>query len=150
MSYTYLYVHIVFSTRKRQKSLLFSRRNEIYTYISGIINNLGCHKLAINGTIDHIHIFVNLSPAICLSDFVKTIKQSSTNWIKKNGILNGFDGWQEGYFAGSVGPDGIENCKKYIYNQNIHHNGKSFEAEMEWLNLKYEVERNLKNGKNNG
>ena len=50
-----------------------------------------------------------------------------------------FDKWQKGYFAGSVGPDGVERCKNYISNQSQHHFGKDFMAEIEWLIGKYDL-----------
>lgn len=97
---------------------------------------------------DHIHIFIDMSPSISISDFVKTVKISSGKYMKESHNYPDFNGWQEGYFAGSVGPDGKSRCINYINNQGSHHCGKAFEAEMEWLNMKYEMEERLKNTRN--
>lgn len=140
MNYTSLLIHVVFSTKNRENTLQFKYREELFRYMKGIVNNLNCHPLAINGMSDHVHIFVDLRPSLSVSDFVKTIKHSSGNWIRSSHNFWSFKGWQEGYFAGSVGPDGKERCKRYIYNQGEHHGGRSFLAEMEWLKLKYEIE----------
>lgn len=147
MNYTALLIHIVFSTNYRRETLVFKNRDSLYRYISGIISNLNCKPLAIRGIADHIHIFLDLRPSLSVSDLVKTLKQSCGNWIRESRLFPSFDGWQEGYFAGSVGPNGKANCIDYINNQELHHHGKSFIAEMEWLNLKYEIEEYIKEHK---
>lgn len=95
--------------------------------------------IRINGDVDHTHMLVELSPSVALADLVKEVKQSSSYWIKKNPNFPDFEGWGKGYFAGSLGPNGIESCIKYIENQFMHHKGKAFLSEMEWLLLKYEI-----------
>lgn len=140
MNYTCILIHVVFSTKNRERTIAIQQREELYRYIGGIIKNLNCKPLAINGMGDHIHLFFELRPSLALSDFVKTTKQSATLWMKQCHNYPDFNGWQEGYFAGSVGPDGKNRCINYIKNQGVHHAGRSYLAEMEWLNLKYEIE----------
>jgi formylglycine-generating enzyme required for sulfatase activity len=36
---------------------------------------------------------------VCLADFVKDIKTSTSKWIKQNGLFPNFSYWQEGYAA---------------------------------------------------
>lgn len=70
---------------------------------------------------------------------MKAVKQSSSLWMHSHPDYFKFEKWQSGYFAGTVGPDGVERCKKYIENQEKHHLGNSFMAELEWMLLKYEL-----------
>jgi REP element-mobilizing transposase RayT len=44
---------------------------------------------------DHIHIFSDLHPTICLSDYVKAIKVASSLWMKGTGSFLQFSGWQD-------------------------------------------------------
>ena len=143
MNNTCLLIHIVFSTKNRERTIALQQREPLFKYIKGIITNIKCFPLAINGMGDHIHIFFDLRPSLSVADFVKTVKQSTNNWMKETGNYPDFMGWQEGYFAGSVSPDGKKRCINYIINQGVHHVGKSFLAEMEWLKLKYEIETEL-------
>lgn len=41
-----------------------------------------------------------------------------------------FESWGVGYYAVSIGVDGIEGCRNYIINQEIHHNGEDLLSEM--------------------
>ncbi|MCH5233949.1 MAG: IS200/IS605 family transposase [Muribaculaceae bacterium] len=146
MPHTSLLIHIVFATYNRDNTINLQQRKDLYSYTGGVIKNLKCKPLAIDGMSDHIHIFVDLRPSLSVSDFVKTIKQSTGKWIRDTHRLLDFKGWQEGYFAGTVGPDGKQRCINYIENQGVHHKGQAFLAEMEWLKLKYEIEDFVKNG----
>ncbi len=75
---------------------------------------------------DHIHILADINPTISLADFVKTIKQSSSYWMKHNPDFNLFDGWAKGYYAFSLSRDEIEKCRNYIINQEKHHSITGF------------------------
>ena len=140
MNHTCLLIHVVFATKNRISNIALQQRDKLYKYIGGIIKNMKCHPLAINGMGDHVHIFIDLRPSLSVSDFVKMVKQSTSIWMSNSNSYPDFRGWQEGYFAGSVSPDGRERCIRYIENQGEHHAGKAYLAEMEWLKLKYEIE----------
>jgi putative transposase len=75
---------------------------------------------------DHIHILTSIHPAISLSEFVKIIKTSTTIWIKENKIFPHFVSWQPGYGAFTVSINDKANVIKYIKNQQLHHQNKSF------------------------
>ena len=130
MSKTQLIYHIVFGTKNREYTLEKEKRRELYKYIFGILKNLDCHLIRMNGIEDHIHILLETPPSISLSDLVKKIKQSSSHWLKETGLLPLFVGWGRGYFAVTVSPCDIETCKNYIINQEEHHKGKCFYQEL--------------------
>ncbi|MCE3227028.1 MAG: tnpA [Bacteroidetes bacterium] len=98
-TYTRILYQIVFSTRHREKTLTENKREALYKHISGIIKNKNCHLYRIGGIEDHIHILTDLHPTLSLSNFVKDIKMSSTEYIKREKLFNHFGGWQEGYGA---------------------------------------------------
>ena len=137
MSKTCLMAHIVFATKNRRSAIPLVNREELCDYIGGILKNLKCFGLSINGMTDHLHLLVKYRASLAIADLVREIKTSTTHWMKKTGRFEDFYGWQEGYFAGSVGPDGVERCKRYIENQEHHHNGNAFMAEIEWMIQKY-------------
>lgn len=87
MSKTNSYFHIVINTYCRKMTITEERKKELYAYILGILNNKKCKLIRINGIGNHVHILLNLNPTIALSDIVKTIKQSSSLWMKASDHL---------------------------------------------------------------
>ncbi len=132
-TFTQIYYHIVFSTKNREFSLKAGRREDLFRYMWGAINNNNCHLYRLNGVDDHIHIFTSLHPTVSLADLVKDIKISSSKWIKENGVFHGFTGWQDGYSAFTHSHAERNRLIEYIKEQNEHHARKSFKDELKEL-----------------
>jgi putative transposase len=129
-NYTQIIYHLVFSTKNREKTLqAIEKQEELYKFISGLLQNKKCHLYRINGTDDHLHTLTGLHPTICLSDLIKDIKVSTSIWIKDNRIFPNFNGWQEGYGAFTCSFKDKENIIGYIINQKEHHKTESYEDE---------------------
>ena len=133
MSKTNSYFHIVINTYCRKMTITEERKKELYAYILGILNNKKCKLIRINGIGNHVHILLNLNPTIALSDIVKTIKQSSSLWMKASDHFPNFDSWGKEYFAYSVSPEGVEAVRNYIIGQEQHHTTVKFENELREL-----------------
>jgi len=71
-----------------------------------------------------------LHPTICLSDFIKDIKVSSSIWIKKKNIFPLFQYWQESYSAFTCSYHDKDNMVKYIIDQKEHHKKLSYREEL--------------------
>ncbi len=75
-------MHIVFSTKYRQKIILPEIENELHAYMGGICNNLECHTIKIGGNADHVHILCMLSKKITLMKLLEEVKSHSSKWLK--------------------------------------------------------------------
>lgn len=133
MSKTRSIHHIVFATKRREMTIPEEHKRELYAYIFGILQNRKCFLLRMNGIGNHIHLLVDVHPTVALADLVKEIKQWSSRWLHDNPLFPYFDCWGEGYYAVSVGVDGIDACKRYIMNQESHHLGHDLLTEMEHM-----------------
>jgi len=98
-------------------------------YIYGIIVEKKCYPVAINGTIDHIHILVGFPPTIAISDLVRDIKRSSSLFINEGKKSYLKFSWQEGFGAFTVGYRELDKVYNYILRQQEHHLVKSFKNE---------------------
>lgn len=98
-TFSQIYVQVVFAVQNRECMINSMWEEELYKYISGIIRNKEQKMLAINGMPDHIHFFIGMKPSCCLSDLVREIKKSSTEFIKEKKLSNFKFNWQEGYGA---------------------------------------------------
>jgi hypothetical protein len=74
-----------------------------------------------------------------VSELVREVKRSSSDWLKDQATsLRNFY-WQAGYGAFSVSPSHVQTIEDYIANQLEHHRQESFQDEFRRLCLKYEV-----------
>jgi putative transposase len=116
------YYHLIWSTSARQPLITPEIEQELYSYIIGKSDALGCIVHAVNGVTDHIHIVVSIPPKISISDYVKQIKGSSAyhmNHIPSASQLA--FAWQSGYGVFTLGSKQLEIAKAYVENQKIHH-----------------------------
>jgi len=125
-TYTQTLYQIVFSTKNRQSALIKEKRETLFKYLWGIIKNNKCHLYRINGMEDHLHILTSLHPTVALSDLVKDLKVSSSQFIKENQVFPQFNGWQTGYGAFTYSYDAKEHLIEYIKNQEEHHKTMTF------------------------
>ena len=134
------YLHIVFSTKYRQKLIFPPFENELHAYIGGICNRLECPVIIVGGYSDHIHILCMLSRKIALMRLLEEVKSHSSKWMKTKG--KGYEKfyWQNGYAAFSVKPSEVDRVIRYIENQHEHHGKQKFEDEMIAFFTKYNIE----------
>ena len=138
------FAHIVFSTKHRQPLIIPEIRNELYSYMGGILKNIDCHSIQIGGIADHVHILCGMSKKMATIDILEEVKRSSSRWIKtQNSQFSSFY-WQDGYGAFSVGYTQIPAVVKYIQNQEMHHAKNDFQKEYLLFLKKYQVEYNEK------
>lgn len=127
MSHTNLLFHIVFATKNRLPLINDDIRTELHKYLCGTSNALGAKCIAVGGVEDHVHLFIKLKPTICLSDFMRRLKSSSSAWVRRN--KNHEFTWQARYGAFSVSQSNAESVKEYIRNQKRHHRKHRFADE---------------------
>lgn len=132
-TYRQIFYQIVFSTKNRDAALSEQHAEELYKYIWGIIKERGCRLYRIGGMEDHLHIFSDLHPSVCLSDYIKEIKLGSGNWMKRSGLFPCFAGWQDGYGAFTYNSKEKQTIIDYIKNQKEHHRKESFQEEYKRL-----------------
>ena len=96
-AYTQNTYHVVFSTKDRAPLISPELEPTLYAFIEGIIRDLGCSPLAINGTPDHVHVLARYPSHLSHSDLVRHIKSRSSKWINETNRIAGRFAWQDGY-----------------------------------------------------
>ncbi len=139
-TYSQIYIQTVFAVQNRKALIKTNWEEELYKYITGVVQNKGQKMLAINGSHDHIHFFIGMKPNCCLSDLIREIKKSSNSFIKEKRFTPYEFKWQEGYGAFSYSHSQLSDVIQYIQNQKQHHKKKTFQEEyITFLNL-FEIE----------
>jgi putative transposase len=139
-SYTQIHIQAVFSVQDRDSVIRKNWKDDLYKYITGIIQNNKHKLIAINGMPDHIHILFGLRPTQSLSDLMQDIKGSSSKWINEKKLVHGKFSWQEGYGAFSYSKVELPSIIRYIKHQQEHHTKKSFLEEYLGLLKEFEIE----------
>jgi putative transposase len=143
-TYTQIHVHAIFAVQNRKSLITIEWKDELYKYITGIIQNQGHKLLIINGMPDHIHILIGLRPVQSLSELMQDIKGCSSKWINQNSFVKGKFSWQEGFGAFSYGKSQLKDVIKYIENQEDHHKKRTFTEEYKKFLEKFEIEHDEK------
>ena len=91
-----------------------------------IFRALKSSSLALDGTMDHVHVLFSLSRVMKIADLVEEVKTESSKWIKAE--FRTFH-WQNGYGAFSIGQSQVPILKRYIARQKVHHQRVTFQDE---------------------
>jgi putative transposase len=128
-SYTNLLYHLIFSTTDRRPLIKDEHEARLYDYIGGTLRNLGGISLELNGTEDHVHLLAKLSADVAVADVLRDLKANASGWMHDVfPELKAFS-WQRGYGAFTVSHSNIEEVRRYIANQKLHHKKASFHDE---------------------
>ncbi len=138
-TYSQLNIHCVFAVKGRENVITKNFRDDLHRYMSGILKNDGAFPLAINGWLDHVHVFFELPTAIALSDQIRMLKATSSKWINDNTLVKGKFNWQEGYGAFSYSRSQRHSVIQYIIKQEEHHKNLTFREEYLGLLKKFEI-----------
>ena len=138
-TYTQIFIHTVFTVQNRISLIKPEWQEELFKYITGIVQNNGHKMIAINGMPDHLHLFVGMKPHQSLSDLMQDVKGDSSKWIHEKGFVKGRFEWQAGFGGFSYSISQIDTVAKYIHNQQKHHKTKTFIEEYLGFLEKFQV-----------
>ncbi len=142
-TFSQIYIQVVFAVKGRESLIHESWEEELYKYITGIVQNKGQKMLAINGMPDHIHLLIGMKPSCCLSDLIREIKKSSNGFINERKLTKFKFLWQEGFGAFSYSQSNLDNVVAYIMNQKQHHKKNTFKKEYIDFLDKFKIEHKL-------
>jgi REP element-mobilizing transposase RayT len=137
-----LYVHLVFHIKYTSVEIRSIDKEKLYAYIGSVIKSNESMPIIINGTHNHIHILCVMSKNIALAKLVEEIKRHSSRWIKTLDDYYQTFAWQGGYGGFSVSPSVHDKTKRYIENQEKHHQTIKFQDEYRMFLAEYKIEYN--------
>lgn len=129
MSYVKLWVHAVWSTKRRQPWLAGANLNIMCEHIVQNAVDKGIFIDTIYGYDEHIHVLMLLSPEHSISRQMQLIKGESAHWANETDFINEKFAWSVKYFAASVSGRKVPSVRAYIRNQQTHHATTTFADE---------------------
>ena len=138
-TYTQIHIQTIFAVKKRTGLIKRQWKDELYKYITGIIQKQDHKLLAINGMPDHLHTFFGMRPRQSISDLLQDIKADSSSWINKKRFTGEKFEWQDGYGAFSYSKSQVARVIAYVQNQEEHHRKITFLEEYKRFLQKFEI-----------
>ena len=137
MSYVKIWIHAVWTVKKRQPILIENVRQTLFEHIHK--NALGKEILMeiVGGHNNHVHCLFRLKNNQTIENVMQLIKGESSFWFNKNNMNHNKLNWQKEYFAVSVSESQVDVVKKYIQNQEEHHKKKTWDEEYNEFITKY-------------
>ena len=129
-SWTRNYYHAVFSTKHRAEVITPEIEERLYPFLGGILKDLKCTALAINGMPDHVHVLVRYPANLSHADMLKHLKGRSSLWLGETFPHMAWRGWQEGYGGFTVSHSIVERNEAYVRGQKAHHLKQTFREEV--------------------
>jgi REP element-mobilizing transposase RayT len=143
-TFSQIYIQVVFAVKGRENQIIDSWKTELHKYIAGTIKGKEQKSIIVNGMPDHIHAFVGLKPAMAISDLVRDIKNNASKFVNEHKLVKGKFAWQDGYGAFSYSHSQIGKVYDYIFNQEKHHQKKTFRQEYIDFLKKFDVRHDEK------
>jgi REP element-mobilizing transposase RayT len=134
-TYSSLLVHCVFSTKERRN--IIRDPQHLWRYLGGIARGKEIPLVAAGGTINHVHLLLDLPTTMPIAQGLQHLKGSSAHWLNSAAIPFA---WQQGYGAFAIGESQRQTVLASIANQEAHHRKYSFEQEFVALLQKYGIE----------
>jgi hypothetical protein len=101
---------------------------------------MGQREVCFNAEPDHVHFLLGMTGSVALSNLLRGIKSFSTSVINKEHWVRGRFGWQTGFSGFSVSATDLEPVKRYIANQQSHHQVVSYREEVLSLLAEHGIE----------
>lgn len=139
-SFTQNFYHAVFSTRHRENLITSDIETRLYPFIGGVVRDLRCGLLGINGMPDHVHMLVRYRADLSHSDLLRHVKGRSSKWVNETFPQSGRFAWQEGYGGFTVSKSALPEVEAYIARQKDHHRTMDFKTEFLELLRRHGVE----------
>ena len=113
-------LHIVFVTKYRRKCLTPALLDYLKIAFSETLQAWRCKLIEFGGEDDHVHLLVDLHPALDISVLINNLKTASarkarnrfTEHLSKFYLKPLF--WHRAYFVGSVGGASLETVRAYV------------------------------------
>jgi REP element-mobilizing transposase RayT len=130
-SYARLYYHLVWATVQRQPLLMPEIEEDVHRFIRGKCGEMRAMVLAVNGTVDHVHLLVQLPTSLAVDVLMQRVKGASSRFVTQRFGMEQFR-WQGGYGAFTLHSALVPRVQSYIDGQKEHHQSGTLIPSLEW------------------
>jgi putative transposase len=121
MPYYRCFYHIVWATKHRRPIITNVCEPILVAALKQKAVSLDCVVIAANGTEDHLHVAIEIPPALAVAKVVGALKGTSAKQLNSSLSLEPLFQWQEGYGVFTVSEKSLPHVLDYISKQKQHH-----------------------------
>ena len=136
-SYSKCWLHIIFGTLNREKTLHKEARINLSNYFYEYSKEKNIYMKINYVNSDHVHLLIDLLTSLTIENAVRLFKGSSSHWINEKNLIDSNFSWGRGYGVFSVSESSVDKVCRYIAGQEEHHKLKSFATEYKEFIEKY-------------
>jgi putative transposase len=103
MPFTKILIHAVWATKDRKPLMNKENKDALCQHIREYAKSKSIYLLNVNGWLDHLHCLISMSSDQNIATVMGLIKGESSFWANKNLNFTEKFGWQDDYFAVSIG-----------------------------------------------
>lgn len=129
MSYLAVWVHAVWSTKRREPYLSDKIRKRVFDHIAIQCRSKGIRIDRVNGYVDHVHFLFSLRPQQSVARIMNQVKGESSRWINQHKLTPKPFAWQNDYYACSVSERNLNRVRDYLDHQEEHHRPQPYYVE---------------------
>ena len=129
MPFIRILLHAVWATKDRKPLMNKANKDALCQHIKEYTRGKNIHLINVNGWLDHLHCLVSMSAEQNIATLMNLVKGESSYWANKNLRWPEKFGWQDDYFAVSIGESQFGIVNNYITHQEEHHQKKTFQQE---------------------
>ncbi|HCL00025.1 MAG TPA: IS200/IS605 family transposase [Candidatus Marinimicrobia bacterium] len=139
-SYNKVWLHLIWGTKRHQKTISPKVQPKVSQKLFEIAQDKNIFLKSCHVHSNHVHTLIDLPTSYSIEQTAKYFKGISSNYLKKEDILNSRFSWCKGYGVFSVSESVVEKVIKYIKNQDEHHRTKTFREEVQEFLAAYNLE----------
>ena len=128
---TFLYVHVIWSVAGRRPLLKRTLRRVLCAHLVKMAEQLGISIISADGHDDHVHVLLRLHAVQHLMGVVRQLQAGTADWLRGTRMVPEDFAWDEGFMAYSVSPSAVKQVEEYLANQELYHQAKSLDQELE-------------------
>jgi putative transposase len=127
-------LHIIFVTKYRRKTLTPELLDYLKVAFTETLDAWRCKLLEFGGEADHVHLLVDIHPALDISILINNLKTASARKARNRfgtHLAPFYDKplfWHRAYFVGSVGGVTLETVRAYVEAQGTKEQARKSEA----------------------
>ena len=130
MPFIKILVHAVWATKDCKPLMNKGNKDALCQHIREYAKGKNIHLINVNGWLDHLHSLLSVSAEQNIVTLMNLLKGESSYWGNKSLQWSKKFGWQDDYFAVSVGESQYDAVNNYITIQEEHHQEKHFSRNM--------------------